>query len=451
MLDAARLRSLSRSALLAPTGRDVIMFTAAVLLAVLWLYSRAVVFGAYQGRSEPIVPSAYYAYHGMAIALEHGRVGQLDLVRYRAHEALRDPRVEYPPPQPGARPEYADYYSLDVGYALLVEMGRLLFPTLPDTYLRVLGLQLLVDCAMLGVAFLVFSRWGAIFGLAAAGAYLGNAVFARLVAIPLYYFWDVPIALLLIGASASALQSPDRSRRPLLGAGLLLGVAVWVRATWWPLAAIYFAALATSRPLRRKLVLPLVLFALLAVPQVWRSSHARGHLALTTRATWHVALAGLGHYPNPYGLEPTDESVFRLTAERYGIVYRTEDYGPHDQAAKVAYLAIVEQHPWFVFGSFVRRLWESASGTTSESAVAYPGLPNPLHRALALVGFLVMHRSGGVRRQLAWIAGGWFVTYVVITSLFYLVTLAYDNVTQVCLLLLSVGLLEKVTRLLAAE
>jgi len=426
--------------------RDAIIFTAAVALALLWLYSRIVAFELYQGRANPVVPSAYYVYHGIAVALENGHVGQLDLVRYRDHYSIGNPRAEYPAERPGSRPEFVDYFSLDIGYAFIVELARVLFPTFPDNYLRVLGLQLLVDCAMIAMAFHVFSKWGLGFGLAGALAYVCNAVFARLVVIPLYYFWDVPISLTLFGAVVLALHSPRQARGLLVAAGALLGFAVWVRASWWPLAAVYFGIIVAAPALRSKLLAAVAVFAVVAAPQVWRSSHARGHLALSSRATWHVALTGLGYYPNQHGLEPSDESVFRLTRERHGIVYRLQDYGPHDEAAKLEYLALLRKDPRFVVESFLGRLWESMTGTTSTSARAYPGVPNPLHRALCVLGFVVMHRRGGSRRLIAWIAGGWFVTYVGLTSLFYIVGLAYDNVSQVCLLFLSIGLLEAVAR-----
>ena len=441
-----RLRSWPRQLSCLPWRRDVAVLTAALLLILPWAYSRIVVFEVYQGRTNPIVPSAYYAYHGMAVALESGHVGQLDLLRYRAHRSMGDPRAEYPPADAGGRTEFVDYYSLDAGYAVIVEVARFLFPTFPDSFLRVLGLQLLVDCAMIAFVFFVSSRWGLGVGAATTLAYVCNAVFARLVAIPLYYYWDVPIGLALLGAVLVALETPRRAGVLLGAAGALLGFAVWVRASWWPLAVVYFGLVASSRVLRSRLLPAVVIFAVVAAPQVWRSSHARGHLALSTRATWHVAMTGLGYYPNPYGLEPSDESVFRLTQERHGVAFLMQDYGPHDEAAKLEYLAILRRDPRFVWTSFFGRLWESVTGTTSDSASAYPGLPNPLHRGLCLLGFVVMHLKGGARRLVAWIAGSWFVTYVALTSLFYIVALAYDNVSQVCLLILFMGLLEAVVR-----
>lgn len=183
----------------------------------------------------------------------------------------------------------------------------------------------------------------------------------------------------------------------------------------------------------------LAVFAVLTGPQVYRSSRARGHLALSTRATWHVALVGLGYYPNPYGLEPKDEPVFRLIREKYGVAVRTEDYGEHDRAARQEFLSILRKDPRFVLRSLLGRLRESLLGTTATSLAPYPFLSNPLFRLLCLGGLVLMAVGGGERRWLGLAAAGTYLVYVLVTSLFYFVGLAYDNVSQVALFVLFLG------------
>jgi hypothetical protein len=447
---AAGLDSRLRS-LLARLGATSVLVAAAALLILLWANTRVLTVRAYQSPTKPTVPSAYYVYHGIAIALEDGKIGQLDLARYRAHLGGGDVFAEYPRAAAGASPEFVHYYALDVGYAFVVELGRLLFPVLPDNYLRVLALQLFVDLASVAFVYYLFSRWSAVLGLAAACGYTANAVFVRLVAVPLYYYWDVPICFAVLGSLLFALEDPRRARLLLFGAGALLGFAVWLRASWWPLSFVFFAACAAWRPLRSKLLPGLAVFGLLAVPLVARASFARGSLTLSTRATWHVALVGLGYYPNAYGFELNDEHVFDLTREKYGVVPRTEDYGPHDEAARREFMAILRRDPGFLARSFLGRLWESALGTTSTSARPYVGVPNPIHRLLCLLGLIAMHRQGGPRRLLAWVAAAFFVTYVALTSLFYFVGLAYDNVSQVSLFILLMGLLDAGINAVAGE
>ena len=280
---------------------------------------------------------------------------------------------------------------------------------------------------------------------------MANAVFVRLVAVPLYYYWDVPITFAVLGSLLLALEDSRRARLLLFGAGVLLGFAVWLRASWWPLSFVFFAACAAWRPLRSKLLPALAVFGLVAAPLVVRASLARGSPALSTRATWHVALVGLGYYPNSHGFELSDESVFGRIRDKYGVATRVEDYGAHDDAAKREYLAIMREDPTFLARSFLGRLSESALGTTATSAMAYLGVPNPLHRALCLLGLVAMHRRGGSRRLLGWVAAAFFAVYVGLTSVFYFVGLAYDNVSQVSLFVLLMGLLQSAADALEAR
>jgi hypothetical protein len=427
-------------------SRTVIALSA-LLLALLWSNSRILILRHNQDSAHPIVLAGYYVYHGMAAALEEGRLGQLDLTLYREYEALANPYAAY---QPRVRPgpaEFVDYYKLDVGYSFIVELARLVFPSLPDNYLRSLALQLLVDLGTVVLVFYLFSEWHVGLGLAGAFLYVANKVFLEQVSVAYYYFWDVPITFIVLGALLLARRRPEQARRWLALAGAVLGFGVWLRASWWPLTFFCFAVVLTARSLRRKALVASLLFGLLAVPQVWRASRARGHLSLSTRATWHVALVGLGYYPNPYGLQATDEAVFRLTREKYGVVSLMEDYGPEDEAAKKEYLSILQRDPAFVVRSFLARLKESLLGTTKTSMPdPFPLLPSTAYRALCALGLTLMVLQRGERRLLAWAATGMYLVYVALTSVFYFVGLAYDNVSQVALFVLLMGLLDGTAR-----
>ncbi len=450
------LRAFARAALRAPldvlpgssssSGKRAIALSA-LLLMLLWSNSRILILRHNQNPANPIVLAGYYAYHGMAAALEEGRVGQLDVALYREYKALSDPYAPYQP-RAGPRPaEFVNYYKLDVGYSFIVELARLLFPSLPDNYLRSLALQLLADLGVIVLVFYLYSEWHVGLGLAGAFLYVGNKVFLEQVSVTYYYFWDVPFTFIVLGALALAYRRPEQARRWLALGGAVLGFGVWLRASWWPLTVFCFAVVLTSRLLRRKALVASLLFGLLAVPQVWRASRARGHLNLSTRATWHVALVGLGYYPNAYGLQPTDEAVFRLTREKYRVVFPMEDYGPEDEAAKKEYISILRRDPAFVVRSFLGRLKESLLGTTKTSMPdPFPFLPSTAYRALCILGLTLMVREGGERRLLGWAATGMYLVYVTLTSVFYFVGLAYDNVSQVALFVLFMGLLDGTAR-----
>jgi hypothetical protein len=382
------------------------------------------------------------------MALEEGRVGQFDLAAYERHAALGDLGAPFPRHSADQPPRFVDCYSYDIGYSFIVELARLGFPTLPDNHLRSLALQLAADVALVVFLFVMFRDWHVAAGLLAAFLYVGNKVFGQLVSVPFYYYWDVPITFAVLGMLAFAWRRPTEARAWLIALGVLLGLGVWLRASWWPISFFLFALVLLTPALRKKAVPAMVVFAVLAAPQVLRSSVARGHFALSTRASWHVALVGLGYYPNAYGLEARDGAILRLTQEKYGTVFRPQDYGAQDVAARKEYLAILRKDPGFVVGSFLGRLWESLLGVTQTNMrEPFPFLPGPAYRALCAAGLVLMFLAGGERRLLALAAAGTFLTYVSLTSLFYFVGGAYDNVSQACLFLLLIGLFEALARI----
>jgi hypothetical protein len=241
----------------------------------------------------------------------------------------------------------------------------------------------------------------------------------------------------VLGSLLMAYRQPAFARIWLTMASIVLGVGVWLRGTWWPIGLFFFALAWFTPALRKHLVLPLVVFALLAAPQVIRSSWARGTLTLSTRATWHVALVGLGYYPNPYGLEAKDEVIFKLTQDKYGVQFRTEDYWVHDQAAKKEFFSILRKDPKFVLGSILGRLGGSLRGSTTVQS--YEKLSNEACRILCVIGLAAMLFRGADRRLLGIATAGVYVIYVCLTCLFYFVGLAYDNVAQVALFVMLMG------------
>ena len=336
-----------------------------VALSLVWANSRIFMMRRNQPGARPVVLAGYYYYHAMAVALERGRVGQYDDVRLTRYFAKNDLLAAYDKSPPGLPERWVNYYALDVGYLFFVEAARLAFPALPDSVVRALALQLVADAVL--VAFLVwlFGRWRMWLGVLAGLLYSVNAAFGFLATIPYYYYWDVPLAFLVVGAVLSAHRDALHARAWLVVAAVAMGIGVWMRGSWWPLAAFVFALVATQSALRRALVVPLCVFAVLAVPQVARSSIARGAPALSTRAMWHVAMVGLGYLPNPYGLDIRDETVFQLTHDRFGVEFRADDYYAHDQAAKRLFLDIARKDPGFVIESFLRRFADSVMSKAS--------------------------------------------------------------------------------------
>jgi hypothetical protein len=417
----------------------------AVSIAVIslhWVNTRVAILRVIQDPSHPIVPSTYYIFHAMALGLRDGRFGQLDLNALQRYQALHDPWAPFERLPADGPHAWVSYYSLDIGYSFIVEAARLAFTSLPDNHLRPLALQLLADAATVFFVFFLFSEWSVVLGFAAAYLYTSNYVFQSLLAFPFYYYWDIPFTFVVLGALLLAYRHPPNARLWMMLAGLVLGAGVWLRGSWWPIGMFLCAVAWFTPALRKHLVLPVVVFAVAAAPLIARSSLARGHLTLSTRSIWHVALVGLGYYPNPYGLVAKDEVIFKLTEDKYGVKFRTEDYWLHDQAAKTEFFSILRKDPGFVIGSIAGRLAGSVRGNTT--VLSYVTVSNEAYRIFCVIGLAAMLWRGADRRFLGIATAGVYLIYVCLTCLFYFVGLAYDNVAQVALFVSFMGGLDSV-------
>ena len=202
---------------------------------------------------EPGCPTSYRAFHSMATGLREGRIGQVDLRGLRSRDMrvrisnLRSVRTAAAWREHG----WVNFYTLDVGYSFIVEAARLAFPALPDNHLRALALQLVVDAAMIPIVFFVFSQWNIALGLIAAYLYSSNQVFFDLVSFPFYYYWDIPLTFVVLGAMLLAFRRPTETTGWLTLAGLALGFGVWLRGSWWPLS-LFLCGVAASTPVFRR-------------------------------------------------------------------------------------------------------------------------------------------------------------------------------------------------------
>jgi hypothetical protein len=424
-------------------SKGALIAVAIALITIQWVNTRVAILRVNQNPSNnPVVLATYSIYHSMATGMREGRIGQVDLLAIRDYALLNNPSAPFERRPRDAEHQWVNFYTLDIGYSFIVEAARLVFPALPDNHLRALALQLVFDAALVVFVFFLFSQWNFWLGLVAAYLYTSNGIFYDLVSFAYYYYWDIPLTFLVLGSLLLAYRRPAEATWWLAFGSLALGCGVWLRGSWWPISLFLCAVAASAPALRRKLLVPTIVFAVVAAPQVVRSTLARGHVTFTTRAVWHVALVGLGYYPNPYGLEAKDGTIFELTRQKYGVTFRSEDYFVHDQAAKQEFFKIWQLDKAFVVRSFLGRLKESVAGSTATSVLSFLFVSNVTYRILCLLGFAAMVFRGGDRRLLGIAAAGTYAIYVALTCVFYFVGLAYDNVSQVTLFILFIGLLD---------
>jgi hypothetical protein len=417
------------------------VITAVTLIALQWANSRIAILRVNQNADHPMIMATLPVYLSMATGLREGRIGQIDLPAVSHYYSRQDLSAVYER-LTGPSHQWVSYYTLDIGYGFIVEAARLAFPALPDSHLRPLALQLLADLALVGLVFALFAQWNVWLGLAATSLYVANGEFQELVSFAFYYFWDVPIAFVVTASMAWAWRRQNDAGVALSLAAATLAIGVWLRASWWPLALVALVVAVSSHPLRRRLWVPIAVFAVIAAPQVVRASSARHWPAFSTRTVWHVALVGLGYYPNPYGLAVKDTTVFDLTRRKYGVPYRLEDYERHDRAARTEFFRILRTDPKFVLGSMMGRLGASFLGTTESSVPSLAPMTNPVYRLICWGGLIAMFLRRGERRFLGLLAAGWYVVYVTLTSLFFYVGMAYDNVSEVALFIGLIGAID---------
>jgi hypothetical protein len=420
----------------------VLVLLAIIAITLQWVNTRVSILRMNQSPANPVVLATYPIYHSMATGMREGRIGQVDLLAVRQYSLLNNLSAPFERLPREAEHQWVNYYTLDVGYSFIVEAARLAFPSLPDNHLRALAMQLVCDVALVGFVFFMFAQWNLALGLLAAYLYASDGIFYDLVSFAYYYYWDIPLTFIVLGALLLAYRRPSQATAWLALGGVALGGGVWLRGSWWPLSLYLLGLAAWPAVLRKKLIVAVVLFAMIALPVVVRSTRARGQLTFTTRAVWHVALVGLGYYPNPYGLEAKDGVVFELTRQKYGVQFKSEDYFVHDQAAKKEFFAIWQKDRTFIVRSFVGRLKESLLGTTQTSVLSFIFLTNLTYRIVCLLGFAGMVIRGGDRRVLALAAAGIHVIYVGLTCVFYFVGLAYESVSEVTRFVLFIGAID---------
>lgn len=420
-------------------GRNpsAVEFAAILLIFATLFVTRLRYLAIYNDPTRPQLFSTFAAYLALADALRHGYPGHLDLARLSAY-AASPPFTDFRSVQV-ATTDYVPYYTLDIGYMFLVYVAQKLFFFLPRNHTPALALQVLVDASSCMILYYAFRQWSRAAAGAAAFLYASSVPIAYLVAVTFYYFWDVPFTFLALLALYRCLAAAGGGlARPVAASLLLYAVlafAVWVRSTWWILAAFLTGVLAVGlrRRARTPLVVGLLAFGLLVAPHVYRASTARGGLALSTRASWHVALVGLGAYPNPYGIEDGDDWAFMLSRQKHGVPFVYNDYGRHDAALRADYIALLRSDPAFVLDSWSRRLIVGLLAAW----VASGHWPLGWVLALAVLGSAVLLSAGGARRGLGIGATGLYVLSSLLTSVTYYVQGNYFGVQAAALVVLA--------------
>jgi hypothetical protein len=433
--------------------RRWLVFAAWAVLLYAWSTSRIPRMADYQTPPHPIMHGNYYTYHDMSEQWDLGKKpGVLDMTKNGQYNALGNPYLDYAKFQPAQQQHYlCDFYDLDIGFLFPVDVARRLYDrVLPDSYLRTMALQLLVDALATGAIFVAFIGWGWLPALGSAFLYASNISIATQVSLAFYYFWDATVALaalLLLTAlfaKAQRRKFDATSVMLALSLGALLGLGIWLRSSWAAYSIVLVGLMLLNRKLWKYLPLTAIVLVACSSYPIIRASRLVGHPAVTTRQSWSAAFEALGKDPNVYGLENDDQYLFDVAREKYAAVDNNCQGTKRDAALKEEYLKIWRKDPAFIKRSIANRMYLGffSNGARQDDQADRTAL------ILALVGCGWMLLRGGSRRWLALSAAALFVVSTASVCLVYFVTGHYNGVSQVCLVLLAAGTFDLIGYLL---
>lgn len=399
-----------------------------------WLVSRIELLYFYQTPPSQTIHPNYFTFHEMSQRwMEGQQLGTLDLNRMYVN-MRRSALSDYITDRTDAN-ESCLYLSLDPGLAVIITAARDLFPKLPDSYLRLVTLQLIADGIMLTLLFATFLRWGLLPAVGIGAAYAVNSVFAYNAIYPFQYFWEgwlVGITLLSLIWARRGILAQKRVWPVLLMmlAGGALAFTLWVRASALIVAIAVILALMFVPSLRRYSGAFLIIFALCMAPQIVRASSAAGGFALSTRMSWHTAYQALGRYPNAYGLEDDDLYVFTKSQNENGIKYNYCDYRQHDLAMKQDYLDLWQKDPGYIVQSITARV---VSGLLYNSDQTATNVQFLIAFLLACFTMLLAIRRGGEALFVTGVMGLVYGGYCLAVGMVYSMGAPYAYVSQLAL------------------
>lgn len=402
---------------------------------VAWFSTRIVFLYAHQVPPNQTIHPNYFTFHEMSQSWNEGKkLGTIDMNRMliNGNHPITSDYIQYQ----DSKDEYCTYMSLDPGLAIIISAARNIMSFLPDSYLRLVSLQMILDGIMMFVIFFTFLRMGIVPAAVTTLVYGAHSVFAYQAIFPFQYFWEGWLfsvgVIAMIWARRASLEKRQILAIVLIAlVGLTAGFALWVRSTAVIAAIMFMGVFLTVPNLRRYSSVFFIVFALTIVPQVMRASSATGHFAISTRMSWHTAYQALGQFPNKYGLEDDDLYVFTKSQNDYGTKYNYCNYAAHDKAIQKAYINLWQKDPAFVTRAIISRVVNNIIFNFDLDAPGYLGLTFTLLGLLSLLyASLRRGEDGFTVISMAMV----YLGYCTAVGLVYYMGPPYANVTQLAIL-----------------
>lgn len=345
--------------------QTTLLIAGLILVFGFWFATRVYTFNHFQRFDNPVVHPMTKIFHDMAISMDEGHgFGEINVSRIMRNKDA--PLTEPYPAKAEAGDEYRQFQTVDPGYGAVFWAARHIFFFIPDTVQRPIMLQLFFDAVLLFMLYFTFYRWGWFPAVASGLLYSANIVFAHAAATPWYHFWDGLICAaafirLLWLYRAAREEEPSKTFLILnaIGVGVVLGLGVWLRSSWFIFAPILLIGCLFSKTIRPWIIYSILAYGLLSGAMVWRATELKGEFAYSTRMSWHTAMQGLARNPNNYGLEDNDLYLFTRAHDEQGVNYNLTDYSDEDSAMQKNFAELWQNDPAFVTRSIAQRIFSN--------------------------------------------------------------------------------------------
>ncbi len=249
-------------------------------------------------------------------------------------------------------PEYLN----EPGYAILLAGLWGLFGEQRWIYVRVL--QILIDLGMIVLVYRIgLQAWNHRVGAAAGLLYAFFLPHVELVVRPHRDVWVTFAYILSVAVLLYLLRtSHKRWVGPVILIAVSAGAVAWMRSTivlyGVACAGAFFLVRPKGEALRMGAFLGLVLLLMLA-PLVKRNYDTFGKLMITRGAVWHSYWAGIGQFPNPYGITEDDQHIAEYFRKKDSTaVYGTDAY---ERVLKERAWEILKNKPLWYGSTVLRR------------------------------------------------------------------------------------------------
>jgi len=245
---------------------------------------------------------------------------------------------------------------VDPGYCWVLHAASLL--GMPLSVAGVAEFQQVVDLVCLWLAaWLALRVWGPVAGGLASVLYGANSSIPAITHLVTYYFWSVPMALVLAHVGLLCLRRSRVTSLWWAALVLLAAWAVWVRILWLPVFVVFLTGVGlVALPRKRALAVASSLFALvlsyaLLLHRV--ANEGLGDMWHPRSQLWHTLYIGLGAYGDWDDIRWLDEYAYAV-AGAAGISSR--EWKRYDEFFRGKFVGEVSSHPARYIAAIARRI-----------------------------------------------------------------------------------------------